>query len=226
MDRRNLESGNRLHRSLVGLRSLLRPNPRRAVPRHTGPLLRARIRRRDAPQQTRPAAAMGPATPDLRQLDERPLPPRNPGRLHRPRVRGDRSGPPAHLPAAHQETRSDAGTAPVRCLPPRRRRRHRRRRRSLPPHPCLVPELAPAEPVDRSLGRRPENCRPANMGAAGHACSSSVRLGRTAPRTDRPHAPTTQQNRRSADSRRASSGRRLEMRRRARTSARLGDRRR
>ncbi len=59
----------------------------------------------------------------------------------------------------------------------------------------------------------------ASMGAAGHACSSSVRLCRTAPRTDRLHAPTTQQNRRSADSRRAPFGRRLEMRRRARTSA-------
>ena len=29
-----------------------------------------------------------------------------------------------------------------------RRRRHQRRRRCFPPHPCLVPELAPAEPPE------------------------------------------------------------------------------
>ena len=92
MDRRDVESRPRLHEDHARLRSLLRRDVRRAVPRRARPSLRAGFRPPAGAGEARGAAAVEDAEDDLRQLDERPLPQGRARRLRRGRRRTSWSG--------------------------------------------------------------------------------------------------------------------------------------
>ena len=57
------------------------------------------------------------------EVDERPVPRRGAGQVHRPGLRRHGAGPPPHLPAAHQAARPDAVAAERRLLADAGRRR-------------------------------------------------------------------------------------------------------
>ena len=83
MDRRDLESGARLHQDQPGLQALLRRDFRRAVPRRAGHPYEQGFDLRLVPEKLAEPLRWSEPTNDLRQLDERPVPRRRAGRLHR-----------------------------------------------------------------------------------------------------------------------------------------------
>src|SRR5208282_2895191 len=110
MDRRDLESGQRMLEGLAGMQELLRRARLGAtVEESEEPVFRPRLHRRAMPSRApRTAAAMAPAAPHLRQFDERPVPRGCARRIYRPRVFNNGLRPKAYFPDSHQATGTDA----------------------------------------------------------------------------------------------------------------------
>ena len=118
VDRGDLESGDGLRQGLAGLRPLLRRDVRRALARRSRPSLRAGLRPAAMAGAAGAAAAVEAAAHDLRQLDERPVPRADPGRLRR--ATSSTSWPRRHwhtfqvLTKRHERLPSSAPSSPGR----------------------------------------------------------------------------------------------------------------
>ena len=156
-----VEPRHRMHARVRRLPALLRRAFRRTLAGHRRPPLRARLRPAAAAGPADAAVALEEAAAGVRDLDERPLPRADPGRLRARRVRRDGAGALARLSRAHQARAAHARSRTLAAVAAQRahgrddRERQTTRRGRTRCAPCPPPSdtSAPSRCSARSTAR-------------------------------------------------------------------------
>lgn len=105
-----------MHEGQPGLQALLCRDFRRALARHPGASVRAGLRSPPGAGEARGAVVLEATSPDLRQLDERPVPRRRARGVHPAHLRGHADGFLAHLSDPDQAFAATARARPAAPL--------------------------------------------------------------------------------------------------------------